>query len=225
MGKIKVAIDGPAGAGKSTAARLLAEKAGYHYIDTGAMYRALTLLVLRKGIKWDDETNILTIFEEHKIRQEGAKTYIDDEDVSAEIRTNQVSRVVSIVCRHPRVREKMVELQRELALGGGIVMDGRDIGTVVLPNAELKIFLTASEQARAARREKDLLKMGKPLPFNEVLQNIKNRDRLDSTREIAPLKQAEDAVVIDNTNLPIEEEIDILLKMVREKENEHDGNK
>ncbi len=223
MGKIRVAIDGPAGAGKSTAAKLLAEKVGYRYIDTGAMYRALTLLVLRNDIPWDDEESIVRLFDSYKIEQKGETTLINGEDVSTEIRTNKVSRAVSVICRHRLVRERMVELQRRLADGGGIVMDGRDIGTVVLPDAELKIFLTASERERALRRMRDLEAMGKPLPLDEVLQNIKNRDKLDSTRMIAPLRQAEDAIVIDNTDLPIEEEIDILARMVREKEDEHNG--
>ncbi|MCD6417896.1 (d)CMP kinase [bacterium] len=225
MGKILIAIDGPAGAGKSTAARLLAEKLGYRYIDTGAMYRALALIVLRNGINWEDEDKIVALFDRHRIVQEGKTTKIDDEDVSREIRTNRVSRAVSVVCRHRRVREKMVELQRKLAGTGGTVMDGRDIGTVVLKNAQLKIFLTASEQERARRRLKDLELLGKPLPFDEVLQNIKNRDRLDSTRKIAPLKQAEDAIVVDNTDIPIDEEIQMLVEMAREAERNHNGEK
>jgi len=155
MRKIRVAIDGPAGAGKSTAARMLAERVDYKYIDT---------------------------------------------------------------CRHAKVRERMVSLQRQLARTGGIVMDGRDIGTVVIPDAELKIFLVATLESRAKRRMKDLENMGKPLPFDEVLANIKHRDKLDSTRAIAPLRKADDAIVIDNSELPIEEEIDMLVALVRERE-------
>ncbi len=225
MGRILIAIDGPAGAGKSTAARLLAERLGYTYIDTGAMYRALTLLVIRNNIHWENEKKIIPLFEKQKITQKGEKTFIDDENVSTEIRTNRVSRAVSIVCRHPEVRKRMVELQRELAQSAGIVMDGRDIGTVVLRNAELKLFLTASEEARAKRRMKDLEALGKPLPLAEVQQNIRNRDRLDSTRKIAPLKQADDAIVVDNTDLPIDEEIEMLVRMAKDKEIEHNGNR
>lgn len=221
MKRIKVAIDGPAGAGKSTAARMLAEKIGYRYIDTGAMYRALTLLVLRKNIAWEDEEGIISLFESHMVKQMGEKTLLDGEDISREIRTNKVSRAVSIVCRHSKVREKMVILQRELAEGGGIVMDGRDIGTVVLPDAQIKIFLTASADERAKRRMHDLEVIGKPLPLDEVRQNIINRDRLDSTRKIAPLKQADDAIVVDTTYLPIDDEIELLVRIVREKEMEY----
>ncbi|RKZ34990.1 (d)CMP kinase [bacterium] len=217
MRKIKIAIDGPAGAGKSTAARLLAKRIDYVYIDTGAMYRALTLLALKHNIGWDDENNLVALFEQHKIDQYGSTTLIDGIDVSDEIRTNKVSRAVSEVCRHRDVRQKMVKLQRQMAQQGGVVMDGRDIGTVVLPDAELKIFLTASLEVRAKRRMDELRQMGKPIPFSEVLANIKQRDKMDSTRKIAPLRKADDAVVIDNSFLPIYEEIDILETMAREK--------
>ena len=218
MRKIKVAIDGPAGAGKSTAAKMLAEYVHYKYIDTGAMYRALTLLALEHNIDWNDEPALAKLFDEHNIDQNGVTTLIDGIDIGIDIRTNRVSRAVSIVCRHSQVRERMVKLQRELAQVGGIVMDGRDIGTVVLLDAELKIFLTASLEKRAERRMRDLIKMGKPIPFDEVLSNIEYRDKLDSTRKIAPLKQADDAIVIDNSELPIDEEIDIFVELVREKE-------
>ncbi len=218
-----MAIDGPAGAGKSTAARMLAERVGYRYVDTGAMYRALTLLALREGIPWDDEDALVELLDRHRIDQRGAKTFVDGEDVSSQIRTNKVSRAVSVVCRHRKVRERMVELQRRLAQDGGVVMDGRDIGTVVLPDAELKIFLVASVEERAKRRLKDLIAMGKPLPLDEVMQNIINRDRLDSTRKVAPLRKAPDAIVIDNSNLPIDEEIELLVKLLKEKEEEHNG--
>ncbi len=223
MGKIKVAIDGPAGAGKSTAAKLLAKRLGYRYIDTGAMYRALSLLALEHGVDWNDEESLAALLDKHKIEQNGETTLIDGRDVSTQIRTNEVSRAVSVVCRHRKVREKLVALQRQMAEGGGVVMDGRDIGTVVMPDAELKIFLTASLEVRAKRRMKDLERMGKPLPYEEVLANIKYRDKLDSTREIAPLRKAPDAVVIDNSDLPIEEELDILEDLVRQKEREKNG--
>ena len=223
MGKIKIAIDGPAGAGKSTVARLLASEMKYGYIDTGAMYRALTLIVLRNDVDWENEKAIAELFNNHSISQRGEITLLDNEDVSVEIRTNHVSRAVSMVCRHADVRKKMVKLQREFAGNGGIVMDGRDIGTVVLPDAEMKVFLIASAEERAKRRMKDLVEIGKPLPFDEVLQNILNRDRLDSTRTLAPLKQAEDAFVLDTTDLPIEEELQILVKIAREKEKEHNN--
>ena len=223
MGKIRVAIDGPAGAGKSTAAKLLAERLGYRYIDTGAMYRALALLALEHDVDWEDEDGLVALLDRHKIEQNGRITRIDGRDVSTEIRTNRVSRAVSVVCRHPKVRKRLVALQRELAKGGGVVMDGRDIGTVVMPDAELKIFLTASLEVRAKRRMKDLERMGKPLPFEEVMANIRHRDKLDSTRKVAPLRKAPDAVVIDNSDLPIEEEIDILENMVRQKEREKNG--
>lgn len=218
MGKIKVAIDGPAGAGKSTAARLLAQRIGYTYIDTGAMYRAVALLTIRNNIPPTDEDKIIELLEKTKIKQIGGKTYLDDEDVSIEIRSNSVSRTVSIVCQHQKVRNFLVPIQREMAKNSGVVVDGRDIGTVVLPDAELKIFLVASPQERARRRFVELQEMGKPLLFEEVLENILRRDALDSTRATAPLKKADDAIVIDNTNMSIEEEINYLEKLVREKE-------
>jgi len=225
MGRIRVAIDGPAGAGKSTLARLLAELLGYTYIDTGAMYRALTLLVLRNNTDWENEIGIMKLFENHSIEQLGTKTLLDGKDISLNIREKSVSNAVSIVCRHKSVRARMVELQRKAAEKSGIVMDGRDIGTVVLPDAELKIFLVASTEERAQRRKKELDEMGKPMALEAVRDNILDRDKLDSSREIAPLKKADDAVLIDNTNLSIEAEMEVIKKLVREKEREHNGEK
>ncbi len=214
---IQVAIDGPAGAGKSTAARLLAKRLGFNYINTGAMYRALTLLALQYLVDWEDEDSLIMLFERHNIDQRGTKTFIDNKDVSIEIRSNKVSRAVSIICRHRGVRERMVDLQREIAQKGSIVMDGRDIGTVVLPDADVKIFLTASVEKRAERRFKDIEEMGKSLPYEDVLENILRRDKIDSSRKIAPLKMADDAIPVDNTDMPIDEEIDFLEKLVQEK--------
>jgi len=214
---IQVSIDGPAGAGKSTAARLLAKRLGFNYVNTGAMYRALTLLALQYIVDWEDEDSLVMLFERHNIDQRGTKTFIDNKDVSLEIRSNKVSRAVSIICRHRGVRERMVKLQRRIAEKGSIVMDGRDIGTVVLPNADVKIFLTASVEKRAKRRLEDLRELGKPLPYDDVLENILRRDKIDSTRKIAPLIMADDAILVDNTDIPIDEEINFLEKLVREK--------
>lgn len=218
MGRIKVAIDGPAGAGKSTIARLLAKSVGYRYVDTGAMYRASTLIVLRNGIDPEDELKIWTVLDNHKIIQDGERTFIDDEDVSIEIRAKEINDFVSIVCRHRSVRDRMVANQREIAKSGGVIMDGRDIGTVVLPDAELKIFLIASPHERARRRLLDMQKLGIIQSFDEVLENILSRDRLDSTREFAPLCKADDAIVIDNTDMSIGDELDLMKNLVREKE-------
>ncbi|MCD6124348.1 (d)CMP kinase [bacterium] len=217
MKGIRIAIDGPAGAGKSTAARLLAERLGYKYIDSGAMYRAVTLLALRFDVGWEDEKKLAMLIDKHNICQNGLITTIDGEDVSLAIRSKQVSEAVSVVCKHPLVRKKLVEMQRNLAKDGAVVMEGRDIGTVVLPDAELKFFIIADQEERARRRLKEMVALGKNVTFTEVLENIKLRDLLDSSRAVAPLRQASDAILVDNTRMPIDFEINIMEKIARKK--------
>ncbi|RLB14444.1 MAG: (d)CMP kinase [Deltaproteobacteria bacterium] len=217
MKGIRIAIDGPAGAGKSTAARLLAERLGYKYIDSGAMYRAVTLLALRFDVGWEDEKKLAMLIDKHNICQNGLITTIDGEDVSLAIRSKQVSEAVSVVCKHPLVRKKLVEMQRNLAKDGAVVMEGRDIGTVVLPDAELKFFIIADQEERARRRLKEMVALGKNVTFTEVLENIKLRDLLDSSRAVAPLRQASDAILVDNTRMSIDFEIDIMEKIARRK--------
>lgn len=217
MKGIRIAIDGPAGAGKSTAARLLAERLGYKYIDSGAMYRAVTLLALRFDVGWEDEKKLAMLIDKHNICQNGLITTIDGVDVSLAIRSKQVSEAVSVVCKHPLVRKKLVEMQRNLAKDGAVVMEGRDIGTVVLPDAELKFFIIADQEERARRRLKEMVALGKDVTFTEVLENIRLRDLLDSSRAVAPLRQASDAILVDNTRMPIDFEIDIMEKIARRK--------
>jgi CMP/dCMP kinase len=206
---MNIAIDGPAGAGKSTVARLAAKQLGFTYIDTGAMYRALTLAALEQQLSLTEELGLLHLLEQIDIRlklnPDGQRVYLGDRDVTEAIRYPEVSRQVSLVAKHPKIRMKMVDLQRELASQGNVVMDGRDIGTNVLPEAEVKIFLTASIEERANRRYKELLEKGHPADFEELKQEIALRDKLDMEREASPLRQAEDAFVLDTTGLAIDQ--------------------
>jgi len=207
-----VAIDGPAGAGKSTVARQVSKDLGYIYIDTGAMYRALTVKALRQGITLSDEAALTRLAKETEIRltyQDHTQVIImDGEDVSVEIRTPQISQNVSLVARVPGVRTEMVILQRRLAENGGVVMDGRDIGTYVLPEAECKIFLTASARERALRRARDLEASGYKVDIDELEKEIATRDQIDSTREMAPLQQAADAILMDTSDMSFNEVVD-----------------
>jgi CMP/dCMP kinase len=214
---MNIAIDGPAGAGKSTVARLVAKQLGFTYIDTGAMYRALTLAAMEKQLSLTDELPLLHLLEQIDIRlrlcPDGQHVYIGDRDVSAAIRYPEVSRQVSFVAQHPKIRTKMVDLQRKLANQGNVVMDGRDIGTNVLPDAEVKIFLTASIDERANRRYKELLEKGHSADFEELKQEIARRDKLDSERRASPLRCAEDAFVLDSTGLVIDQVVDQIVDL------------
>ncbi|WP_307891864.1 (d)CMP kinase [Bacillus swezeyi] len=217
--KLCIAIDGPAAAGKSTVAKIVAKKKGYIYIDTGAMYRAITYLALKKGVELTGEAGLTTLLKESAIdlsvSEEGEqKVYIAGEDVTEAIRTDEVSNQVSIAAKHGGIREEMTKRQQQLAEKGGVVMDGRDIGTHVLPNAEVKIFLLASVEERAKRRFEENVKKGYNVNYETLAEEIRRRDKLDSEREISPLKKADDALEIDTTSLSIDEVAEKILQVV-----------
>lgn len=205
--KLSIAIDGPAAAGKSTVAKIIAEHYSYIYIDTGAMYRALTYKALENNIDLHDEDKVADVLSTINIEllptEEGQNVMVNEENVTEIIRSNEVTNNVSIVAMHSKVREEMLKRQRQLAREGGVVMDGRDIGTHVLPNAELKIFLRASVEQRAKRRHEENQKKGFSSNLEQLKQEIANRDKLDSEREVAPLRKADDAIEIDTTALSI----------------------
>lgn len=217
MSYFSIAIDGPAGAGKSTIAKALSKKLGYIYVDTGAMYRAMALHFLRNNIAEDD----FSAMEEACDSADVSITYRDGEqvvllngeNVNGLIRTEQVSHMTSVSSVNKKVRLKMVELQRKLALCENVVMDGRDIGSYVLPNANVKVFLTASVEVRAKRRFAEQQAKGVECDLAEIEENIRERDYRDSHREFAPLVQAEDAVFVDNSELNIEESVEVLLQL------------
>ena len=215
---LTIAIDGPAGAGKSTIARLLAKKMGILYLDTGAMYRAMGLKVLEEGRNPRDPGDVIPLLPSTNISveldKEGQKVFLDGREVTNRIRTQEISNAASNVATIPEVRQKLVELQRELAKKNSLVIDGRDIGTYVIPNATLKVFLTATPEERAHRRWKELKEKGIDTNYNDILHEIISRDANDSNRSFAPLRKAEDAVLIDTTNKNIDqviEEIENLL--------------
>jgi len=222
MKKMSIAIDGPAGAGKSTVAQIVARRLNYIYIDTGAMYRAVAWKVLQENLGADDTEAIIQIAQQITITLtyvDGKTTvFVDGCNVTGEIRDPEVSRLVPEVAQFASVREAMVNLQRKMAEQGGVVMDGRDIGTHVLPNADLKIFLTASIEERAGRRYKELTEKGFTIHLEELTAEIANRDKMDSEREISPLIQAPDAILLDTTFLSIEEAVVEILTMCKERE-------
>lgn len=206
-----IAVDGPAGAGKSTVSKLCAARLGYTYIDTGAMYRAVALKVIQSGKNLDE--NLIKDIE--ITLDESGKVFLDKIDVTKEIRTPEVSRGASDVAKFGFVRKKLTELQREMAKRGKVIMDGRDIGTQVLPNADLKIFLTASVDERAKRRFEELKAKNFPANLDTIKNEIILRDKQDSEREIAPLAQADDAILLDSTNLSIEEVVNEILRLAQ----------
>jgi len=212
-----IAIDGPAGSGKSTTARLVAKKLGFTYLDTGAMYRALTLKILKQKIDFQNESGILALIPDTKIALQTGKertgVMLDGNDVTRQIRSSKVTNNVSIVSTYQSVREWMVKIQREIGKPGRIVAEGRDIGTVVFPNARLKIFVTASLTERAMRRQKDFLNEGESTAFKRVAAELKQRDLIDSNRAISPLKKADDAIELDTTNLTIEQQVEIVVAL------------
>ncbi|AAM24572.1 Cytidylate kinase [Caldanaerobacter subterraneus subsp. tengcongensis MB4] len=212
---VKIAIDGPAGAGKSTVAKKLAKLLGFTYIDTGAMYRAITLKVLRENISLEDEERIVEVARKSDISLDGERVFLDGEDVSEEIRKPIISQKVSVVSQIPEVREILVKKQRKIAEGKNVVMDGRDIGTVVLPDAQFKFFLTASLEERARRRYEELKNKGTEVKYEEVLEEIKKRDSLDSGRKTSPLTIPEGAILIDTTDLTEEEVVERVYEAIR----------
>ncbi|MEL4024618.1 (d)CMP kinase [Lysinibacillus endophyticus] len=218
--KIQIAIDGPAGAGKSTIAKIVAEELGFTYIDTGAMYRAVTYKAMKENIGLSDEKSLEKMLLNTSIvlkpSLNGQLVFVDGEDVSQQIRSNEVTANVSEVAAHPIIREILVAKQQELAANGGIVMDGRDIGTHVLKDAELKIFMSASVEERAKRRFIDNEKRGIPSSIESLKEEIAKRDKLDSEREASPLIQAEDAIYLDTTHLNIKEAANEILKLANE---------
>ncbi len=212
-----IAIDGPAGAGKSTIARKLAEKMGMIYVDSGAMYRAMALFMLEQGIgKEDTEAmNGCCGKADITIRYENGEqiVYLNNRNVNSLIRTEEVSTMASISCQQPDVRKKLVSLQKELARKADVVMDGRDIGTCVLPDADVKIYLTASSSVRAKRRYEELLAKGEACEFDKIEQDIIERDHRDMTRAESPLRQAEDAVLVDSSDMTVEEVMETIVKI------------
>jgi cytidylate kinase len=216
---MNIAIDGPAGAGKSTVAKAVASRLRYVYIDTGAMYRALAWAVLQAGISVEDEEAVAALLQHNRIRLERSgdeqRVFWNDTDVTGEIRTPEVSRYASIVASYGAVRRQMLILQRRMAEQGNVVMDGRDIGTHVLPDAEVKIFLTASIRERAERRLAELMARGHATTVEELEADIAERDRRDSERDVAPLRQAEDAVLVDTTGRTVEDVVDHILQICK----------
>ena len=218
---INIAIDGPAGAGKSTIARSLAAKLGFIYVDTGALYRAVGVNAMRKGMDTKNAEQVTSILGETKVSLRFVdgeqRVFLGDEDVSLAIRTPEASMAASNVSAIPAVREFLFDLQRNIAKENDCLMDGRDIGTVVLPEAQVKIFLTASAEVRAKRRYDELLAKGMKAEYNDVLEEMIQRDYQDSHRAIAPLKQAEDAVLVDTSEMNLEQVLEALETIVKEK--------
>ncbi len=219
MGYFSIALDGPAGAGKSTVAKLLAKKLGYIYVDTGAMYRAMALHFIRNGIAEQDFAAMESACDTAEVtiaHKDGEQVVLlNGENVNGLIRTEEVSRMTSVASVNKKVRMKMVELQRNLAKQENVVMDGRDIGSYVLPAADVKVFLTASVETRAKRRYDEQIAKGAVCSLAEIEENIRERDYRDSHREFAPLVQAEDAVLFDNSDMTIEENVEKLYRLCR----------
>ena len=210
---IRIAIDGPGGAGKSTIAKLVGDKLGLEYIDTGAMYRAVGLKLNRKGIKPDDLISISNVLEETTIDFVNGKIILDGDDVSDIIRTQEISKLASIYSQIPEVRSKLVDIQRKIAAGKSVIMDGRDIGTNVLTDAELKIFLTADSMVRARRRYEEFRSKGIKANLDDIHEEIKDRDYQDMNRKLNPLVQAEDAVMLDTSDMTIDEVVNTIVAM------------
>ena len=210
---IRIAIDGPGGAGKSTIAKLVGDKLGLEYIDTGAMYRAVGLKLNRKGIKPDDLISISNILEETTIDFVNGKIILDGDDVSDIIRTQEISKFASIYSQIPEVRSKLVDIQRRIAAGKSVIMDGRDIGTNVLTDAELKVFLTADSMVRARRRYEELRSKGVNANLDDIHEEIKERDYQDMNRKLNPLVQAEDAIRLDTSDMTIDEVVNTIVAM------------
>jgi cytidylate kinase len=213
---LSIAIDGPAGAGKSTVAKKIAKKLNLEYIDTGAMYRAFTLKVLENGLDPKNEDEVLSLLESTNISFSNNHVYLDGKIVDEEIRNDYINKNVSYVSSYSKVRKKMVELQQEMAKNNNVIMDGRDIGTVVLPNATYKFFITAQPEERGKRRYKELIEKGETdVVLSEIIDDINRRDKIDSSREESPLTIPDDAIVIDSTNLTVDEVVDLILELIK----------
>ena len=222
MQERSIAIDGPAGAGKSTLARALARELGYLYVDTGAIYRTVALRAREAGADPADPEQVAPLLEDLDLRMDYGgdgvqRMYLSGRDVTEAIRENEISALASQVAALPAVREFLLDFQRKQAREHNVVMDGRDIGTVVLPQAGVKIFLTAAPEARARRRTAELLQRGQDADFDEILREIRQRDQQDENRPVAPLRQAEDAALLDTTNLDLKGSLEALLTLVRER--------
>ncbi len=221
ISKIRVALDGPGGAGKSTVAKIIAAKMGYVYVDTGALYRTVGLYAMEKGVSKDDEGGIIALLDTIDVRltyENGEQhVFLNGSDVGGRIRTPEASMYASAVSKLPEVRAYLLDLQKKIAEKGGVVMDGRDIGTVIMPDAEIKVFLTASPEERARRRLKELLEKGENVTFEEVFNDMQQRDKNDSERETAPLKPADDAVMFVNDGYDAEASADYIIDLIRRK--------
>ncbi len=214
-----VAIDGPAGAGKSTIAKLVAKEKGYIYVDTGAMYRALAVHFLDQGIAAEDTAGIIAAAREAEVSiryEEGVQqVYLNGENISSRLRTEEVGNMASMTSPIPEVRERLLELQRSLARERDVIMDGRDIGTNILPDADVKVYLTASVETRAKRRYEELTEKGMACDYDEIAKDIRERDERDMNRETAPLRQAEDAVLVDSSDMTIPEVVETIVRLCR----------
>lgn len=213
---IRIAVDGPSGAGKSTIAKAVAQKLSIDYIDTGAMYRAIGYKMLKEGISVDDLAGIQNLLDTTEIDFSKGDTILDGQVVNDLIRTPEISKQASRCSAVAIVRKKLVDLQQKMGQAKSVVMDGRDIGTVVFPDAEYKFFITASPEERAKRRYKELLNKGQKVDYEQVLADITARDYNDSTRDVTPLRKAEDAIEVDTTNMSIEEVIDYICKEMKQ---------
>ncbi len=218
---INIAIDGPSGAGKSTLARKLAAKLNYIYVDTGAMYRTIGLYIYRKGIDPKDVEKVASVLPEIKVELSFVdgeqRVYLNGEDVSSDIRLHEVSQYASLTSAIPAVRAYLFDMQQTLAAENNVIMDGRDIGTVVLPNAEVKIFLTAKPEVRAQRRYNELLERGQEVDFDQILADVIRRDEQDMNRPVAPLKPAEDSVILDTSEYSFDQSLELLYNTVKER--------
>jgi len=221
MSEIAIAVDGPGSAGKGTVARGVARILGYQYIDTGAMYRAVALRAMRAGVPWDAHAELAELAGSLKFRfpfkGEVLRILVDGEDLTARIRTDEIGMGASMVSKVPEVRAALLQLQRDLGSSGGVVMDGRDIGTVVLPDSQLKIYLDADLDIRALRRYEELVRRGQAVSLANVRAALDKRDRQDIERDIAPLKAAEDAVILDTTEMTIRQAIDRVVELAQDR--------
>ncbi|KGG79671.1 cytidylate kinase [Caloranaerobacter azorensis H53214] len=215
MDKIVIAIDGPAGAGKSTIAKIIAKKLNINYIDTGAMYRALTLKALKNNIDFNDKNSLISLLDKTDIDYYDNHIYLDGKIVDNEIRSNEVSKNVSKVAKIKEIRIKLVEIQRKIASNKSVIMDGRDIGSHVLPDADFKFYVTASVDERSYRRYKELISKNVGISLKQVKEEIKQRDEIDKNREFSPLIKSEDAILIDTTRKTVEESVNEILNIIK----------